>query len=107
MHKNLQLRDDIDRLFVSRKEGGRGFACIENNKVATIQGLKEYSKKIKERLITGASHSTGNIRTNRKTAKTRKQEWEEKQLYGYFKRQTGGIVHEMNLDKHKKKKNFK
>ena len=30
MHKALHPRDDVDRLYVSRKEGGRGFASIEN-----------------------------------------------------------------------------
>ena len=30
MHKALYLRDDVDRLYVSRKEGGRGFASIED-----------------------------------------------------------------------------
>ena len=30
MHKALHLRDDTDWLYVSRKEGGRGFACVEN-----------------------------------------------------------------------------
>ena len=31
MHKALQPRDDVDRLYVSRKEGGRGLACIKDN----------------------------------------------------------------------------
>ena len=30
MHKALHPRDDSDRLFVSRKEGGRGLANKEN-----------------------------------------------------------------------------
>ena len=30
MHKALHPRDDIDRLCVSRKEGGRGLASIED-----------------------------------------------------------------------------
>ena len=42
------------------------------------------------------NNSTGNMRRERKTKKnkTRKQKWEEKQLYGYFKQLTGEIVHE-------------
>ena len=43
------------------------------------------------RLITEANNSFDNI----KTIKTRKQKWEEKQLYGYFKRQTSVIAQEM------------
>ena len=36
----------------------------------------------------------GNVMTNRKTRKSRKQRWEEKQQHGYFKRQTGLNAHE-------------
>ena len=31
MHKALHPRDDIDRLYVSRKEGGGGHASIEDS----------------------------------------------------------------------------
>ena len=31
MHKALHPRDDVDRLYVSRKEGERGLASIEAN----------------------------------------------------------------------------
>ena len=31
MNKVLNPRDDIDRLYVSRKEGGRGLASIEDS----------------------------------------------------------------------------
>ena len=34
------------------------------------------------------------ISTGRKTIKVRKEKWEEKQLYGYFKWKTGEIAHE-------------
>ena len=80
MHKALHPRDDIDRLFVSRKEGGRGLTSIKDCIDASIQGLKDYIKKSKERLITVATSSIDNIRANKK-----KRKWEEKQLYGYFK----------------------
>ena len=60
--------------------------------------LEDYIKKPKEILITAASNSTDNIRTNRTTIKTWKQKWEEKQLYGYFKRHTGKISHLKDLD---------
>ena len=59
---------------VSRKEGGRGLTCTEDCVDASIQGFEEdYIKKSKERQITAASNSIGNIRTDRKTRKTRKQ----------------------------------
>ena len=31
MHEAIHPRDDVDRLYVSRKEGGRGLASIEDN----------------------------------------------------------------------------
>ena len=40
MHKALYPRDDVDRLYVPRKEGGRGFASIEDNVDTSIQRLK-------------------------------------------------------------------
>ena len=41
MHKTLHPRDDFDRLYVSRKEGGRGLASIEDNTEASIQRLED------------------------------------------------------------------
>ena len=52
MHKALHPRDDVDRQYVSRKEGGRGLANIENSVDASIQRLEEYienNQKIKNR----------------------------------------------------------
>ena len=45
MHKALHPRDDVDRLYVSRKEGGRGLASIEDNVDASIQLLEDYIEK--------------------------------------------------------------
>ena len=49
IYKALHLRDDIDRLYVSRKEGGRGLTSIEDSVDAPIQCLKDFIKKSKER----------------------------------------------------------
>ena len=77
----LKTRNDIDRFYVSRKEG-RGRVNFENCVNETNQGLEEYTKKSKESLIAAAT-CDGNInrinfRKSRKTSKTRKQKWEEK-----------------------------
>ena len=37
MHKALYSRDDVDRLYESRREGGRGLARTEDNVDAPIQ----------------------------------------------------------------------
>ena len=80
---------------VSRKEGGRGHAMIEDCIDISIQGLKEYIKKSKEKQITVSRKALTMLGQKRTTTKTRKQRWKEKQLYGYFKRQTGKISHKM------------
>ena len=92
MHKALPPRDDIDRLYVPRKEGRRGLASIEDSIDASIQQLEEYIEKRRERLITATRNNTDNRRTNRMTV-TWKQKWEEKQLYGRFKQLIGNISH--------------
>ena len=83
MHKVLHLRDDADRLYVTRKEGGRGLTSIEDSVDTSILRLRDYIQKSKERLITAASSSTENMTINNK-----KQKWEEKQLYRYFERKS-------------------
>ena len=45
MHKAVHQRDDIDRLYVSSKEGGRELASIEDNVDTLIRQLKGDIKK--------------------------------------------------------------
>ena len=71
MHKALNSRDDVDRLYVSRKEGGRGLAITD-----TPIRLKDYIEKHEGGLITATRNDTDNMKTNRMTI-TRKQKWEE------------------------------
>ena len=52
-NKVLHL-DDTNRLYVSRKVGGRGPASIEDCVDSSIQGVEECIKKSKERLITAS-----------------------------------------------------
>ena len=93
MHKALHPRDDVDRLYVSRKERGRGLACIEDNVDASIRRLEDYIEKHEEGLITAIRNDSDNTMNNRMTI-TRKQKWEGKQLYERFKRLINNISHE-------------
>ena len=43
MHKALHPRDDVDRLYVSRKEGGRGLASIHDSIDTTTRILHKTS----------------------------------------------------------------
>ena len=45
MHKALHPRDEVDRLYVPRKEGGRGLARIEDSADTSIQRLEDYIEK--------------------------------------------------------------
>ena len=49
MHKALHHRDDVDSQYVSRKEGGRGLASIEDSVDASIQRLEDYIQKTRRR----------------------------------------------------------
>ena len=93
MHKALHPRDDVDRLYVSRKEGGRGLVCIEDTVDASIQRLEDYIEKHERGLITTIRNDTDNTIDERVTI-TRKQKWEGKQLYGRFKRLINNISHQ-------------
>ena len=75
MHKALHPRDDIDRLYVSRKERGRGLVSIEDSIDASIHRLEVYIGKYKGWLITAIRNDTDNMMDNRLTI-TRKQKWE-------------------------------
>ena len=48
MHKALHLRDDVHKLYVPRKEVGRGLASIEDSFDASIQQLEDYIQKTME-----------------------------------------------------------
>ena len=85
MHKVLHLRDDVHRLYVLRKEGGSGFASIEDSVVASINRLEDNIEMYGGRVITAPRHNTDKTRSNWTTI-SRKQKWQEKQLYGCFKR---------------------
>ena len=76
MHKALHPRDDVDKLYVSRKEGGRGLASIEDSLDASIQRLEDYIEKHERGLITAIKNNTDNTIDERMTI-TRKHTWEK------------------------------
>ena len=84
MHKALHPRDDVERLNISRKKGGRGLASIEDSVDESIQRFKDCMEKQEGRLITAIRNDTDNTKANRMTI-TRKQK-SGKKNYGRFKR---------------------
>ena len=67
MHKALHPREDLDRLHISRKEGERGLANIDDNVDALIQRLEDYIEKHAGGLITAIRNDTDNKMDNRMT----------------------------------------
>ena len=49
MHKALHPRDDVDKLYASRKEGGRVLASIQDSIDASIRRLEEYIEKVQRK----------------------------------------------------------
>ena len=99
----LNPRDDVDRLNVSRNEGGRGLASIEDSFDASIQRLEDYIEKHEGGLIAATRNDSDNTMAKRMTI-TRKQKQEEKRLYGRFKRLRDIISHEKKQILAKKRK---
>ena len=76
MHKALNLGDDFDRLYVSRKVGRKGLISIENNVDASIERLEDYLEKRGGWLIAASWNNTNDKGTGRTTI-NRKQKWEK------------------------------
>ena len=58
MHKALHPRDDVDRLYMSREEGGRELVNIEDSVDASIQRLEDFVENCRETLITATRNNT-------------------------------------------------
>ena len=67
MNKALYPRDNVDRLYVIRKEGARWLASIEDSIDASIQRLNDYIEKHEGRLITATRSDTDHTKTKRMT----------------------------------------
>ena len=58
MHKALHPGDDVDRLYVSRREGGRRLTRIEDSVDVSIKRLENYIEKREGRLITATRNNS-------------------------------------------------
>ena len=70
---------------MSSNEGRKRLSSIQDSADAFIQQLEDYIKKHGDKLITATRNNT-DITSINGTKITRKQKWEEKQLYRHFKR---------------------
>ena len=86
-----------DYVYVSGKEERRGLVSIEDSVDTSIKRLEDYIEKCGGRLITPTRNKTDNTRSNRMEI-TRKQKWEEKQVYGRFERRKNvDVTKKVNL----------
>ena len=89
----LHPKLDVDRLYIPRKEGGRGLISIEDCGELAIRGLEVYVYGSKERLIqaTRGDKIDGlEVASDMKRSKKEKrlEDWDKKVLHGQYLRQT-------------------
>ena len=89
----LHPRANTSRLYVSRKDGGRGFTSVEDAVDQSILGLENYASKSTETLLSPVTvteefglESTDHFK--KRNQKERKDEWSQKVMHGHFIRQT-------------------
>ena len=54
MHRALHPKSNVDRIYLSRKEGGRGLISIEDTTRTAILGLQKYIQESEEKLTIAA-----------------------------------------------------
>ena len=93
MHKALHPKSNVDRLYIPRKEGGRGLQGVKETVKVTNLGLENYVKQSRERLLTAARSvdidliepiRETTIEANKQKKEERTISWEEKTLHGQF-----------------------
>ena len=96
MHKALHPKSNVDRLYVPRKEGGRGLISVADVTKTAILGLQKYIQESEEKLISAArkleqvSESAKEFKSRR--AKECRQNWIDKAMHGQFIRQTEAVA---------------
>ena len=98
MHNGFHPNGNVDWLYLSRGESGRGLIGVQNTVETAISGLTNYVRKNIERLLIAArgieqdeDRKTPNEYKKRKK-NDRKTQWTQKQLPWRFIRQTVGKV---------------
>ena len=93
IYKALQPKSDVGRLYIPRKEGGRGLISIEGCVELAIRGLEVYVHGSEERLIQAARgdkidglEAVSVLKRSKK--EKRLEDWEEKVLHGQYLKQT-------------------
>ena len=89
IYKASHSKSDVGRLYIPRKEGGRGLISIEDCVELAIKGLEVYIHESKERLIQdGRRDKIDGLEAasvfKRSKKEKRLEDWEEKVLHGQY-----------------------
>ena len=89
----MHPKSDVDRLHITRKDGGRGLIAIEDCVELAVRGLEVHVHGSEERLLQAAmGDRVGGLEAASVLKKAKKekrlQDWEEKALHGQYLRQT-------------------
>ena len=84
----LQPKSDVDRLYIPRKEEGRGLISIEDCVELAIRGLEVYVHGSEERLIQATRGDKIDGLEAASILKRRVEDWEEKVVHDQYLRQT-------------------
>ena len=91
VYGGLHSKSDVDRLYIPRKDGGRGLIAIEDCVELAVRGLEVYVHGSEERLIQAARGDmvdglkAASVLNQAKNEK-RLQHWEKKALHGKYMR---------------------
>ena len=95
MQNALHPKSDIDRLYLPRREGGRGLISAADAVTIAIVGLESYVRDSTGSLIIAARNVVRNITEEESPAAVKKQirekkkeNWRKKALHGQFLRET-------------------
>ena len=89
MYKGFHPKCDVDRLYVSRKEGGRGLVSCESTIISEENNRGSYIKNSNENLLQGVKQvrilkfkeSVSKKDFNKLLNEKRVENWKEKQMY--------------------------
>ena len=99
IYGGLHPKSDVDRLYIPRKDGGRGLIAIEDCVELAVRALEVYLHRSEERLLQAARGDRVDglevARVLKKAKKNKRlKDWEEKALYGQYLRQTKEVSSE-------------
>ena len=104
MNRMLHPQSDVDRLYIPRKEGGRGLLGVEDCVQIEVESLAKYVSASDELLLQAVSkeHLITRQTCDQDTKKTRREErhkrWREKSLHGKLIREIDDIKDESSWD---------